>query len=213
MALPPAIAAGAKSDHERALPGLVRLLRSGSLDPAVRKVYRNNLIVTILPAIGFVILMGLTWHALTKPDVVQDISGLEQMGGISAGGGAIEEPSSGLQEPPSAGGLQEPPQTGGLQEPPVEPTGLAEPPNEASANLTPKEPPKSDEAKIVTKEEKAEAAERHAQNSFRLMTSEMSKMRKKSCESFTSGRSSWSCRNHRSKSSLRPVRRAVSIST
>jgi TRAP-type mannitol/chloroaromatic compound transport system permease large subunit len=68
-----------------------------------------------------------------------------------------QEPAAagGLQEPPQAGGLQEPPQAGGLQEPPAESTGLSEPPKEATATLTPKEPPRSDEAKIVAKGGKA----------------------------------------------------------
>ena len=102
----------AQTISARAVPGLFRALRSR--DPALPlPAVRQELIVTLLPAIAFAVLMGLTWHALTKPDIVQDVAGLEQMGygGASAAGG-ISEPSAdsgGLAEPPVAGGLQEPP--------------------------------------------------------------------------------------------------------
>ncbi len=139
VALPPLNGRIAQTISNRAVPGLFRALRSP--DPALpRPAVRQELIVTLLPAISFAVLMGLTWHALTKPDVVQDIAGLEQMGfGAAASadtaGGLAEPPAAGLDEPP-AGGLQEPPVTGGLQEPPVS-GGLQEPP--ASGGL--QEPP------------------------------------------------------------------------
>jgi hypothetical protein len=64
-----------------------------------------------------VILMALIWNALTKPNVVQDFSGLEQMGGATTDAGAPL--SGGLAGASAAGGLQEPPARR-LQEPPAE---------------------------------------------------------------------------------------------
>jgi TRAP-type mannitol/chloroaromatic compound transport system permease large subunit len=147
VALPAHSAAVARSKAELALPGLVRGVRGGALAADLRDKLRKDLIITVLPAIAFIVLMGLTWHAVTKPNEITDISGLEQMGGIGTSSGV--DASGGLQEPPAAGGLQEPPDSGGLQEPPAEPaTGLQEPPKEGPV-VTPKEPPKSDEAKIA----------------------------------------------------------------
>src|SRR5690348_11588459 len=78
--IPPHAAAVAKSRDERALPGLWRGMRTA---PAaeIRRKLRTDYIITVLPAIAFVVLMGLVWNALTKPNVEQDYSGLEQMGG------------------------------------------------------------------------------------------------------------------------------------
>jgi TRAP-type mannitol/chloroaromatic compound transport system permease large subunit len=134
--LPPHTAAVAKSERELALPGLWRGMRSPEV-AAFRQRLRIDFIITVLPAIAFVTLMALMWHSLTKPNVIQDFSGLEQMG---AGSTVSAEDSS-------AGGLQEPPTT-----------GLQEPPQEPEANVTPKEPAKSDEAKIATKAPEPKAA-------------------------------------------------------
>src|SRR3989440_11657176 len=60
--LPPHTAAIARSRAELALPGLLRA-RGSAMDEH-RKALRRDLLVTVLPAIGFIILMGLTWHAL-----------------------------------------------------------------------------------------------------------------------------------------------------
>jgi TRAP-type mannitol/chloroaromatic compound transport system permease large subunit len=129
--LSPHNAAVAKSHSALALPGLLRAV-TGSAPAIAKAALRRELLITLLPAIAFAVLTGLTWHALTKPDVIEDISGLEQMGSASE----AAQPAP-LDEP------------GGLQEPPAESTGLAEPPEEPQANLTPKEPAQSDEAKIV----------------------------------------------------------------
>jgi TRAP-type mannitol/chloroaromatic compound transport system permease large subunit len=140
--LPAHSTAVAKTRTELAVPALFRVGRG--VAPDLRRRLRIDLLISVLPAIAFTVLMGLTWHAITKPNVIQDFSGLQEMGGS---GTSLSDPSSGgLQEPPSAGGLQEPPGAGGLQEPPGT---LQEPPKEPEANVTPKEPPKSDEAKIL----------------------------------------------------------------
>jgi TRAP-type mannitol/chloroaromatic compound transport system permease large subunit len=134
--LPPHAAAVAKRESELAVPAM--FARSGSAG-IHRGPLRRDLLVAVLPAIVFSILMGLIWHAVTKPNVIQDFSGLQEMGGT--GGTTASEPAE-------AGGLAEPPGTG-LQEPPAETTGLQEPPKEPEAAVTPKEPPKSDEAKVA----------------------------------------------------------------
>ena len=84
-------------------------------------------LVTLLPAIVFVVLMGLTWHALTKPDVVDRHVRAGADGRAVARrpttSGAAVSPSrraGGLQEPPSEGGLQEPPRENGVPEPPAD---------------------------------------------------------------------------------------------
>jgi TRAP-type mannitol/chloroaromatic compound transport system permease large subunit len=140
VAIPAVNARIAQTISPRAVPGLFRAL--GSRDPALpRAAVWNELFVTLLPALAFAVLMGLTWHSLTKPDIVQDTAGLEQMGfgGASVGestGQGQTAPDNGLAEPPLTGGLQEPPVEGGLREPPG---SAAEPP--ASPEARPAAPP------------------------------------------------------------------------
>jgi TRAP-type mannitol/chloroaromatic compound transport system permease large subunit len=121
VALPEVNARVAQAYGSSAIPALWRAVRR-SRDPAiVPSAVRTQLGVALLPAIVFAVLMGLIWHSLTKPDVIADTSGLQQMGfgGNESAPDASEGAplSGGLQEPPSEG-LQEPP-PGGLQEPPV----------------------------------------------------------------------------------------------
>jgi TRAP-type mannitol/chloroaromatic compound transport system permease large subunit len=96
-----------------ALPSLMSAL--GGIGGVSSKAIFKELGITLLPAIVFAVVMGLAWNALTTPNAVQDVSGLQEMGVSSD---ASTSSSSGLQEPPAAGGLQEPPQSGGLAEPP-----------------------------------------------------------------------------------------------
>jgi TRAP-type mannitol/chloroaromatic compound transport system permease large subunit len=124
--LPPVNERIARTISPSVIPGLLRALRGD--DAALpRATVRRELLLTLLPAISFAVLMGLTWHALTKPDVVDDVSGLQQMGEAAQGVEAAAPPQGGLAEPPPEGGLQEPPSedaaqgappTSGLQEPP-----------------------------------------------------------------------------------------------
>jgi TRAP-type mannitol/chloroaromatic compound transport system permease large subunit len=130
VVLPPHNAAVARSQNELAVPGLMRGVRTASA--TARKPLRHELVIALLPAIVLAVLLGLTWHALTKPDVIEDVSGLQEMGGATASAEAVAG-SNDLAEPPAETG-----------------TGLQEPPREATQDLTPKEPPKSDEAKIAT---------------------------------------------------------------
>jgi len=72
--------------------------------------------------------MGLTWHAITKPNFEADISGIAiSTGGTESSG----EPGAGGDQ---GGGLAEPPQdSGGLAEPPTEPTAADQPKERAEA--------------------------------------------------------------------------------
>jgi TRAP-type mannitol/chloroaromatic compound transport system permease large subunit len=141
--LPAHAAAVARSPSELAVPGLMRGTRAAA-DPALKRSLRRDLIVAVLPGLTLVVLLGLTWNAVTKPNVVQDFSGLQELGGV--GTAAEAEQYGGLAPPPPEPDLQQLPS----------PTGLAEPPKEAGM-LQPKEPPKSDEAKIVKGETPAKA--------------------------------------------------------
>ncbi|MFO1304579.1 MAG: TRAP transporter large permease subunit [Burkholderiales bacterium] len=110
VSLPRYVASISATARTKVLPALIGALkgRRNSDVPTARLV--RELAVTLLPAIVFVVLMGLTWHALTKPDAVTDTSGLQFSTEQSAE--SLSEASSGLQEPPAEqGGLQEPPST------------------------------------------------------------------------------------------------------
>lgn len=112
----------------KALPGLL-----GALNPKRKfaipiSIVSRQLFIALLPAILWFASMGLVYQSMTKMAVVEDTSGLVEMGFDSQStskpldgykGSGIEEPPAGggLQEPPSAGGLQAPPVTSGLQEP------------------------------------------------------------------------------------------------
>jgi TRAP-type mannitol/chloroaromatic compound transport system permease large subunit len=90
------------SDH--VLPGLFGAL-SSKHNPGVPKdrIYRD-LGVALLPAIVFVILMGLTWHSLTKPDIVENTTS-QAMGDAAIG----IQPSAEPEESKAQTGLAEPP--------------------------------------------------------------------------------------------------------
>jgi TRAP-type mannitol/chloroaromatic compound transport system permease large subunit len=120
--LPAHVATIAARMGNMVMPGLVRAFKGRrNIEVPTGQLVRDAA-TALLPAIVFIIIMGLTWHALTKPDHVVDMSGIQTMG-QAGGSGALEEPSAGsgsntgLAEPP-AEGLQEPPQAG-LQEPPA----------------------------------------------------------------------------------------------
>ncbi|HET9651054.1 MAG TPA: TRAP transporter large permease subunit [Usitatibacter sp.] len=144
--LPAHAAAVARSPNELAVPGLFRALR-GKADAALAKPLRRDLIVAVLPGVVLSVILGLTWHAITKPNVVQDFSGLQALG--SAGTAEETEQYGGLAPPPPEGTDTQAASSTGLAEPPQEtsPTGLAEPPKEAEA-AQPKVAPRSSEVKV-----------------------------------------------------------------
>ena len=117
----------------KVLPALVAALKGRRNAGYPTKRIVRELLVTLLPAIVFAVLMGLTWHALTKPDVVTDTTGM------LFSDEAPSETSSGLQEPPSEGGLQEPP-TEGATPPPAPAAPEAKAPAAPVAKQVPAEP-------------------------------------------------------------------------
>jgi TRAP-type mannitol/chloroaromatic compound transport system permease large subunit len=93
----------------------------------------RHFVLTLLPALIFVLFMGLIYRSMTAPLVVQDTAGLQSMGMGSSAGGQDE---GGLAEPEAEGdGLQEPPtEEGALKEPPAgEAAATADQPAEKAA--------------------------------------------------------------------------------
>jgi TRAP-type mannitol/chloroaromatic compound transport system permease large subunit len=122
VTIPPANAAIAASHGQKAVPSLLKALRAPPPAGVPAAHARRQLLIALSPAIAFALLMGLTWHAVTKPDLTTDTSTIT----ISTGG----TESTGAP----AGGLVEPPQdSGGLAEPPTEPTAADAPKQEAEA--------------------------------------------------------------------------------
>lgn len=99
----------------RALPGLIGAFKGKRNAHVPTRTLVNQLFITLLPALVFAIIMGLSYKILTAPPAALP-EGLEEMGFSSFDSGT--QFSGGLQEPPTAGGLSEPPMAGGLAEPP-----------------------------------------------------------------------------------------------
>ncbi len=113
ITLPPANKEINASVGRLALPSLLLALKGERNANISTKVILKELGVTLAPLLVFVVIMGLTWNALTRPDEVQDLTGLQQMGAV----GATESTSGGLAEPPGSSDLKEP-VAEGVQEPP-----------------------------------------------------------------------------------------------
>ena len=119
--LPPQTAAIAAAHPGNAVPGLFKAVKAPAAGALSPRYARRQLFIALAPAIAFLVLMGLTWHAITKPDVQTDISG------IAISSGATESTGE-------TGGLAEPRQdSGGLAEPPTEQTAADEPKQKAEA--------------------------------------------------------------------------------
>jgi TRAP-type mannitol/chloroaromatic compound transport system permease large subunit len=151
VALPPHAVALKAAGAKNALLGLLQGRRR--LAGEVRAAVRRDFIVTVLPGVAFAILMALTWNALTKPNVIQDFSGLEAMGAgaasesIEAGGGLAAPPDS---EAPS-----------GLSPLPDEsPKPAAEAAGSGLSALPAEEPKAAEEAKPPEAPAKAAAADK-----------------------------------------------------
>jgi TRAP-type mannitol/chloroaromatic compound transport system permease large subunit len=114
VALPPAAREINDTLGTRVFPSLLVALKGKRNQDITTKVLMKELWISLAPLLVFVVIMGLTWNALTKPNEIQDVSGLQQMGAVSA----TEDTSSTLAEPPAE--LKEPttPTTGGVEEPP-----------------------------------------------------------------------------------------------
>ena len=125
VTLPMHTAVIASTISRKVLPGLIGALKGPrNVDVPTRTLVRE-LLLTLFPAIVFAVLMGLIWHALTKPDIVGDTSALERMGAESAS--AEKAADSAQPENGADTGVKEPP-----GESDKEGTGLAEPPAEAA---------------------------------------------------------------------------------
>jgi TRAP-type mannitol/chloroaromatic compound transport system permease large subunit len=110
----------------RVLPSLLMSMKGPANAGVPTKVLVKELSITLAPLIVFCGLMFATWNAITTPEAVQDLTGLEQAGVTSTASSTLAEPTSGgLQEPPGSG-LQEPPGSG-VQEPPGAEPAKAEP--------------------------------------------------------------------------------------
>lgn len=128
--LPPHLEHVAQRYGRLALPALLRALMTGRGEWP-RRVLAKELVVATLPMLAFVIVMGLTWNALTKPDETFDTSGLVEMGvnPEALDTRSNEGAAPGVAEPPpeeAAPGVAEPPPEGGapaLAEPPGAQTG------------------------------------------------------------------------------------------
>ncbi len=100
----------------RALPGLIGALKGKRNANIPTRTLLGQLFITLVPALVFALVMGLSYKIVTAPPAAMP-EGLQEMGFSSFDSGT--QFSGGLQEPPMAGGgLSEPPVAGGLAEPP-----------------------------------------------------------------------------------------------
>ena len=151
-----------------ALAGFIKAVRANQAAVAERRKVARDLMLVLLPAIAFVVLMGLTWHSLTKPDVITDTSALQEMGGgfdepAAKDAGGLAPPStdsspSGLTALPGADEPKKDEAPSGLRPLPAEepkakdaaPSGLSpipgaeEPKKEAAPSAKPAPAPKAD---------------------------------------------------------------------
>jgi len=128
----------------RALPGLLGALKGSRNHGIGTGEILRQLLVTLLPAIAFVVFMTLVYRGVTAPIVIDDTSGLQEMGMVeesreapSAPGGLQEPKAEGVDEPKGEG-VQEPKAEDGaegVKEPPAD--GVKEPPAEVQAPTAP----------------------------------------------------------------------------
>ena len=126
--LPP-ISTALASKGSNAVAGLWSGLRGSALP---KRAVSAQLLISLLPAIAIVALLGVMYFSATAPVAKMDTTGL-----VQAGGGVTAE----AEGPAEAGGLAEPPkESGSLAEPPRELGALAEPPKELGALAEPPAP-------------------------------------------------------------------------
>ena len=152
--LPPGNARIAARFGRLALPALMRAAFAKNDAGDSKGHVMRELLTALLPAIVFIVIMGLAWQALTKPDAATDLSVLQEMGMVSEESTEapdLDEPrAEGISEPPIedpvADGVQEPPpealpepMADFLQEPPAD--DLQEPEGAAPLEEAPAETP------------------------------------------------------------------------
>ena len=144
VTLSPETMAIAAATGSMAVPSLFKALRLPPSSTLSRPHARRQLLTALMPAIFFTVLLGLTWHAITKPDAVVDTTGM-------AMGSASEQADAAASSLEAANTLVN--DGGGLAEPPKEEAGgLAEPPTTETKADIPKE-----EAKAIAKAEEHKA--------------------------------------------------------
>jgi TRAP-type mannitol/chloroaromatic compound transport system permease large subunit len=146
--LPPLTEKVSNAISNRALPALMKALKSaGSLGIPADYLYKQ-LGVALLPALLVAAVVALAWQINTTPGATVPAAAMG--GGLAEPAGTLREPASagGLQEPPgSSSGVQEPPGSGGLAAPPGSGEGVKEPPGSSGLAAPPgsgegvKEPP------------------------------------------------------------------------
>ncbi len=124
VTLPEFAQAISTSISNKVIPGLLGALKGKRNADIAAPLLVKQLLLALSPAIVFAVIMGLSWNAITKADVVTDISGLQEMGAAyqSSSTQAVTpgEPQ-GLQEPEVANelpamGMQEAPQAPAAQD-------------------------------------------------------------------------------------------------
>ena len=123
VALPP-FAQQLASRGSNALAGLWHGLTGGGAG-IQKSTLLGQFVVTLLPALFVVAMLGVTWQMATTPEAAVDTTGL-----VQAGGGVVEDVKEGESE-----GLlsQSEPDEGGLKEPQAEGAKEAAPPTAAAA--------------------------------------------------------------------------------
>ncbi|OWW18657.1 TRAP transporter large permease [Noviherbaspirillum denitrificans] len=146
--LPQWATATGQSGSRNAVAGLLGALR-GSHNGVSTQTLLGQLGITLLPAIAFALVMGVSYRAVTTVEK-QDMTGVVQMGeGMDSG---QEAGGADLAEPPAEDGLAEPPASGDLAEPPsddkkAEATAIpapAAPADKAPAEKTDINPPQEE---------------------------------------------------------------------
>ena len=127
VALPAFTQAIPDAYNKRALSGLIGALKGKRGANVPSRTLVSHLFVSLLPALAFVAVMGISYRIVTAPEAAP--TELVEMGAEQGFESASGADAGGLAEPPVEGGLEEPPVEGGLQEPPLE-GALAEPPVE-----------------------------------------------------------------------------------
>ncbi|MDB5770950.1 MAG: putative TRAP-type C4-dicarboxylate transport system, large permease component, partial [Burkholderia sp.] len=108
--------------RNNALTGLLGAIKGKRNADVPMRTLVSQLAIALLPLIAFVLIMGLSYRAVTNP-TVQDISGLQEMGFNTE---SSQDKQGGTEELSTEGGLEEPKAEG-------DSTSLAEPPTEGTA--------------------------------------------------------------------------------
>ncbi len=130
----------------RALPALARAM-SGKVAGVAPGYALREMVLTLLPLLALLAILGGTWHLATKPVAVEETQGLVSMGGSLSLEDSGDEEAGGLAEPEAE-------EEGGLAEPPSDDKGPAKPGDAAplataeAAKPGALEPPPSPVAKV-----------------------------------------------------------------